>query len=66
MAADPGSDTRPNRAAPVRSLPPSSAGSVPRATPADEDDGTAPDSAVFWADDDDWDMPCGAARLGIP
>jgi hypothetical protein len=39
---------------------------VPHATPADEDEGTAPDGAVIWADDHDWDVPYGAARLGIP
>ena len=66
MAGDAGSDTRANRAASVRGLPPSSAASVPYATPADEDEARAPDSALFWGDDDDWDGPYGAARLGIP
>jgi hypothetical protein len=66
MASDSVSDTRPNRAASVRSLPPSSTASVPFATPVDEDDGTAPAGGWFWADDDEWEGPYGAARLGIP
>jgi hypothetical protein len=66
MARESGADTRPIRAASVRGLPSSSAASVPNATPADEDDGRAPDSASFWDDDDDWNAPYGLARLGIP
>jgi hypothetical protein len=50
----------------ARSSPPSSAGSVPLTTPADEDDGMADDGEWRTYDDDEWEGPYGAARLGIP
>jgi hypothetical protein len=61
-----GADTPPNFAASPRSVPSSSATSVPHATFADEEDGTALEAASAWFDDEEWDVPFGAARLGIP